>query len=50
MNWRCLFRHDWQVHQHNLRADDPGPPNIIIVIAWKQCPRCGSSKLMHILR
>jgi len=37
-------------HQHNVEARDPGPPWVILVIAWKQCERCAKSKLIHILK
>lgn len=47
MNWRCLFGHLWQRHQHNVQADDTD--RVVLVIAWKQCPRCGASRLIHIL-
>lgn len=44
----CLFRHQWHTHQHFFRADDN--PRVDVVIAWKQCRRCGKSKLIHILK
>lgn len=44
-NWRCWFKHRWEVHQHNFLTDD----NNLICIAWKQCERCAHSKLIHIL-
>lgn len=44
----CLFRHQWRTHQHNVRAEDNR--HVIFVIGWKQCQRCGKSKLIHILK
>lgn len=48
MNWRQWFCwHKWQVVQVCLRPDDD---STCFVMAWKQCPRCAASKLIHILR
>lgn len=46
MNWRCWFRHAWQTHQVGVMAHDG---NFGFVLAWKQCPRCAASKLVHVL-
>lgn len=47
--WFCRVGfHLWETHQHNFRAVDTACTEV--VIAWKQCPRCGASKLIHILR
>jgi len=47
----CLFGHDWDTHQHLFAPDDqPAAGTRLVVIAWKQCPRCGASKLIHILK
>jgi hypothetical protein len=43
---KCLFRHCWDTHQVLLRPDNDART---FVLAWKQCERCGSSKLIHIL-
>lgn len=52
--FRCWFRHRWEVQQEvflteNLRGEHSGV-NREIVIAWKQCKRCGASHLLHILK
>ncbi len=44
---RCLFKHQWQVYQHNVEANED--IRFVFVVAWKQCPHCGKSKLLHIL-
>lgn len=47
--WLCrLGFHVWETHQHNFDASDTR--GVVAVIAWKQCPHCGGSKLIHILR
>ena len=43
---RCLWRHDWEVHQHNFQSTDD---ETTVVIAFKICRRCAKSKLIHIL-
>jgi hypothetical protein len=48
VNWRCWFGHLWRVHQHNVAADEDA--SHVFVIAWKQCSRCGASRLIHILK
>lgn len=51
MNWRrpflCWFKHKWQTKQYSINAACDA--RVTFVIAWKQCPRCGGSKLVHIL-
>ena len=42
-----LGLHDWDIYQHNVRTDED--TSKVFVIAWKQCIRCASSKLIHIL-
>jgi hypothetical protein len=44
--WRCWFKHQWETKQFGVQAADDRNQ---FVIAWKQCPRCGASKLIHIL-
>jgi hypothetical protein len=44
----CWLRggHRWQVHQTLVTPDW----DAAFVLAWKQCPHCAASKLIHILR
>jgi hypothetical protein len=44
---RCWGRHFWQVHQHNVAANENNCD--VFVLAWKQCAVCAKSKLIHIL-
>ena len=51
-NFSCRrgVKHEWQLYQHNFVTDDrPTRGRRVVVIAWKQCGRCGKSKLIHIL-
>jgi hypothetical protein len=45
---QCWGRHRWQVFQHNVEANED--IRCVFVICWKQCVRCGKSKLMHIVQ
>lgn len=46
MHWKCWFKHDWDVHQESLLTVKP---KLAVVVAWKQCCRCGKSQLIHVL-
>jgi len=39
--------HAWEVHQHNIRADEDRLK--VFVITWKQCVICAESRIIFIL-
>ena len=45
--WRCWFKHQWKIHQHNIRADENY--QAVFVIAFKCCTRCAKNRLIHLL-
>jgi len=49
-NWRCWLRHEWEYHMETLTPTTHYEHNKPFVLGWKQCNRCGHSKITMVAR